>query len=108
MTNQMTFEHMGIATAEEIIFDLGKRNRVKFRHFIHELYAPNARKGVQHRRHTLSKLRIIDGRPCVKYQGELREITANLCVARDRRDGRNLDYPMVYDVRLFGLSFANA
>ena len=85
------------ATAAEVIeanaFDIERGWKIGFRHFTRELYAPRAKNGVQHRRHSRSKIRVIEGKPFVMHHGKLEEITATLWL---RDDGK----PVVFDTRI--------
>jgi hypothetical protein len=83
------------ATAAEIIekcsYELKYDRAVRYRRFISEHICPKAVHGVAHRIYSRSKLRVIDGVPFVRYQGELREVTATVLEG---------ERPVVFDIRI--------
>src|SRR5207344_972858 len=52
--------------------------KVSFRHFTMELYAPNAKLGVQHRQFSNAKPRLVDGKMVVTHHGKDAELTATV------------------------------
>ena len=70
------------ATTQEILrfrdFDIRHKMKVRFRHFVREIYNPRAKNGVSHRQHSRSRIRVVDGVPHVRHHGELHEITGDL------------------------------
>lgn len=79
------------ATPAEILADpsieraLRYRRKVRYRHFVRECLLRTARNGVQHRQHSNALIRVIDGKPHVRYLGELHEVTATFYTMRDGR-----------------------
>lgn len=78
------------ATAAEIIehnsFNIKHGWKVQYRHFVRELYNPRAKNGVSHRQYSRSKLRVIDDKPMVMYQGKLVEVTGEVITLPNGRE----------------------
>ena len=69
------------ATPEELIVAStskgnGQLRRVLYRHFVRETYNPRAANGVSHREYSRARLQIVNGVPCVQYQGKLEPVRA--------------------------------
>ena len=90
--------HHRDATLAELVEHLAPHVRwgwkVRFRHFMLELYAPHARNGVQHKQYSNAKVKLIDGVPHVRHHGKVEPLAATAA------EGPTFTKPMVYDVRL--------
>lgn len=77
------------ATPQEILehqrFNIEHGYRVSYRHFVHEISDRRTEHGVAHRQHSSSRIRVIDGKPFVQYQGELHEITGEMVTLESGR-----------------------
>lgn len=70
------------ATVEEILKNrswyIDRGRQISFRHFTLELPSPHARNGVQHRRHSNSRIHLVEGKPFVRHHGKLEPLTATM------------------------------
>ena len=64
------------ATSQEIFDHYRVDRRVRFRHFVREIFSPRATNGVAHRQYNSGKLQSVDGVPSVRHQGAVQPLRA--------------------------------
>jgi hypothetical protein len=67
--------------------------KVRFRHFVREISAPNARYGVAHRQYSQGKLIVLNGGPQIKHHRKIESLTATIATLEDGQE-------CIFDLRI--------
>lgn len=81
------------ATLAEVVKAVRVGQKMSFRHFIKEIYAPRSRNGVRHQERSISTILMVDGVPSVKHHGRIEPLTGSIATMDDGKE-------IFYDLRI--------